>query len=46
MTNNKPHQATTANQPKRQEQDHGRSHTGGHKPGDKGRDQVGKDTGQ
>jgi hypothetical protein len=44
MTDKKPHQATTANQPKRQEQDHGRSHTSGHKPGDKGRDQVGKDT--
>jgi hypothetical protein len=44
MTDNKPHQATTANQPKRQEQDHGSSQTREHKPGDKGRDQVGKDT--
>jgi hypothetical protein len=43
MADNKQHQATTANQPKRQEHDHG-SHTGAPKPGGKDRDQVGKDT--
>jgi hypothetical protein len=43
MTDNKQHQAPTANQPKPQEHDHG-SHTGAPKPGDKGGDQTGKDT--
>jgi hypothetical protein len=43
MTDGKQNQPTTANQPKRQEHDRG-SHKGAQKPGDKGRDQTGKDT--
>jgi hypothetical protein len=44
MTDSKQQQATGANQPKRHGPEHGSSHSGSHKPGDKDRDQVGKDT--